>query len=352
MAYDINKTDGTLLVTVADGSVESSASSIKLIGKNYSGYGEFIAEDLIHMLEHFAETSAPSSPLTGQLWFDKSKNKLNVYDANANWKEIQNGVASATEPNASTRVTGDLWWDTVNNIMYVWDGTKHVPVGIGSGATGVRVVTILDTLGVSHICVVTQHNNRYVMIVSGDAFTPAASELQPDATTIVSEFPTIGKGENMTNRTDFKFRGTATVAEYADVAERYSANAELEPGTVVMIDHDGDSEVRAVDGHASPYVFGVVSTAPGIELNANAGTDATHPYIALAGRVPCKVIGPVHKGQKLVSAGETKDGVQIPGVAKAVAFGQGFDDAKFAVALENYADDETVGTIEVVIRGR
>ena len=50
MAYDINKTDGTLLVTVADGSVESSASSIKLIGKNYSGYGEFIAENLIHML--------------------------------------------------------------------------------------------------------------------------------------------------------------------------------------------------------------------------------------------------------------------------------------------------------------
>ncbi len=353
MAYDINKTDGSLLVTVQDGSIESSASSIKLVGKNYTGYGEFIAEDLIHMLENFSNPSAPSSPISGQCWFNTTTNKLNVYDAAGNWKELGHIVASATEPNAATRRTGDLWWDTATNSMFVWNGTAHVPVGIGSGTTSVRVVTIVDTGGTSHTCLVEQHNNRFVTIMSGDSFTPAASELQPDNTTIVSEFPTIGKGTNMTNRTDFKFRGTATVAEYADVAERYKIKAEGTAGDVVMIDYNGDAEIRIADEHASAYVFGVISTAPALEMNASAGTDATHPYIALAGRVPCKVIGPIQKGQKLVVAGvHPKTSVAIPGVAKAVPFDGSKMDSRFAVALEAYTDEDNIGTIEVVVRGR
>jgi hypothetical protein len=353
MAYDINKSDGSLLVTVQDGSIESSASSIKLVGKNYSGYGEFIAEDLIHMLEHFAETTAPTSPITGQLWFNTAKNKINVYDSVGNWKEIGHVVATATEPNASTRVTGDLWWDTATNVLYVWNGTAHVPVGIGSGTTAVRIVQIEDTGGTTHTVIVEQHNNRFIKITSGDSFTPASSELQPDNTTIVSEFPTIGKGINMTNRTDFKFRGTATVAEYADVAERYQIKEEGSAGDVVMIDFDGDAEIRVADQHATPYVFGVISTAPALEMNASAGIDVTHPYIALAGRVPCKVIGPIAKGQKLIVAGvHPKTQVAIPGVAKAVPWDGDKADSRFAVALEAYADEDNVGTIEVVVRGR
>ena len=145
----------------------------------------------------------------------------------------------------------------------------------------------------------------------------------------------------------------ATVAEYADVAERYQIKEEGSAGDVVMIDFDGDAEIRVADQHATPYVFGVISTAPALEMNASAGTDATHPYIALAGRVPCKVIGPIAKGQKLIVAGvHPKTQVAIPGVAKAVPWDGDKADSRFAVALEAYADEDNVGTIEVVVRGR
>ena len=143
------------------------------------------------------------------------------------------------------------------------------------------------------------------------------------------------------------------MAEYADVAERYKIKAEGTAGDVVMIDYNGDAEIRIADEHASSYVFGVISTAPALEMNASAGTDATHPYIALAGRVPCKVIGPIQKGQKLVVAGvHPKTSVAIPGVAKAVPFDGSKMDSRFAVALEAYTDEDNIGTIEVVVRGR
>jgi hypothetical protein len=120
-----------------------------------------------------------------------------------------------------------------------------------------------------------------------------------------------------------------------------------------MIDFDGDAEIRKADLYATPYVFGVISTAPALEMNASAGPDSTHPYIALSGRVPCKVIGPILKGQKLVAAGtHPKTTEPLPGVAMAVPFDGNRTDSRFAVALEAYADADNVGTIEVVVRGR
>ena len=67
MAYTINLTDGTIFATIPDGQVNTSSSMV-LVGKNYAGYGEFLDENFIHLLENGANTTAPSSPLTGQLW--------------------------------------------------------------------------------------------------------------------------------------------------------------------------------------------------------------------------------------------------------------------------------------------
>lgn len=97
-----------------------------------------------------------------------------------------------------------------------------------------------------------------------------------------------------------EFVGTATQAKYADLAERYEADASYAPGTVVKI--GGSKEITATTEMYDMDVFGVISTAPGLMLNAEAGKDATHPYVALAGRVPIRVVGPVVKGQRLVSA--------------------------------------------------
>ena len=89
---------------------------------------------------------------------------------------------------------------------------------------------------------------------------------------------------------------TATQAQYADLAEKYTADAELEPGTVVMF--GGEAEVKACDSQGSHAVVGVISTDPAYMMNS----EAEGQYVALTGRVPCKVTGPVAKGDLLVTS--------------------------------------------------
>jgi hypothetical protein len=96
------------------------------------------------------------------------------------------------------------------------------------------------------------------------------------------------------------FNGTATSAQYADLAERYESDKALEPGTVVCF--GGEKEVTACAEASHHSVAGVVSTNPAHLMNAEAGDDNSHPAIALAGRVPVKVVGPVNKGDLLVSS--------------------------------------------------
>ena len=104
--------------------------------------------------------------------------------------------------------------------------------------------------------------------------------------------------------------GHTVEATYADLAERYEADTEYEPGTVVIF--GGDKEITTTDVQADYRVAGVISTDPWLKLNSSAGDDKTHPYLALRGRVPCKVIGPVEKGDLLVTS-------DTPGHAKSVA---------------------------------
>ena len=93
MAYTINLTDGTVFATVNDGTVNTS-SSVTLVGKNYAGYGEFLDENFIQMLENFSNATAPASPLTGQIWWDKTNTLLKVYNGTI-WKTISAATASA-----------------------------------------------------------------------------------------------------------------------------------------------------------------------------------------------------------------------------------------------------------------
>jgi len=80
MAYQINKTDGTIVATVADGQIDDRSTAITLIGKNYSGFGEIFNENLIQILENFADSTPPDNPIRGQIWFDSSQSKLKVYN--------------------------------------------------------------------------------------------------------------------------------------------------------------------------------------------------------------------------------------------------------------------------------
>ena len=104
--------------------------------------------------------------------------------------------------------------------------------------------------------------------------------------------------------------GTATAAQYSDVAERFASNEVLSPGTVVAL--GGSEEICKVNEEGSDDVFGVISSLDqaAFKMNGGAGNDETHPYVAMTGRVDVKVIGTVNKGDRLISA-------SVPGFAKA-----------------------------------
>ena len=131
---------------------------------------------------------------------------------------------------------------------------------------------------------------------------------------------------------------TATAAQYSDLAERYETEDNLQPGDVVNI--GGVKEIRLCTPHEDE-VFGVISTNPAFKMNADAGQDSTHPYVALAGRVPCKVEGVVAKGARLIPG-------PTPGVAIATDIENITQFNQIGRALED-KDSDDIGTIEIVV---
>lgn len=137
-----------------------------------------------------------------------------------------------------------------------------------------------------------------------------------------------------------EINGTATRARYADLAERYAAHPDQDITAGCVVELGGPAEIQLSSSDATPDVFGVVSTRPGFLLNDDAGDDQTHPYVALAGRVPCRVIGPVKRGDRLVAS-------EVPGVARA-RMSEDDVDSVFARSLSD--NDETgVRLIEVAV---
>lgn len=426
MAYTINLTNGSIFATIADGTINTSSSMI-LVGKNYAGYGEFLDENFIHLLENSSNTTAPGAPLTGQIWWDSGNGILNVYNGTA-WKRIGGATASASAPSGATSETGDLWYDTTNAQLKVYTGSAWLLVGpaftAGTGTTGAIVDTIVDNTAVSHVVIKFFVEDSIVAIMSKDAtFTPQAS---------ISGFTTVRPGMTMATSVGGQvplFQGTATDAQlldgidstgflsstsndttsgtlgilndsglsvgvdqdarlsvsgagivtlanqtsnqnltfsvnvggvpttaltiygangtvagnqvnanYADVAERFAADAILEPGTVVEL--GGDAEITKVAGDLSDNVFGVISTRAAYLMNSNAGNDATHPPVAMTGRVPVKVIGTVNKGDRLVSAGN--------GLARAAMFGEATAFNVIGRSLESKTSAEQ-GLVEAIV---
>ena len=472
MAYTINLFDGTLLTTVADGTIDTAATNIKLVGKNFTGYGEIMNENYIHMLENFADVTAPTAPLTGQIWWNSAIGTLTVYDG-TQFKAVSSSTVSDTEPTGA--VEGDLWWDSINEQLFVYNGTSWILIGpsaaAGAGQSGAIVEIITDDVATDHVVVSTYVADSRIFITSGDAtFTPnvalpgfgdiepglnlvsegtltgvryngtvtnsdaldsltSAQFLRADvddstsgilsvqndtglrvgvnddvqigvtgttgsifnstqgeqlvigttesigvgganvtAFTIDADAETISLGNtgsgtgrsriiemsdptgtqdaatknyvdlatndagggcvfrdgsntitgsilpNLDGSHDLgsssftfdtiyavTFDGLATSASYADLAERFEADASYVPGTVVAL--GGAKEITAAMSDGGSDVFGVISTQPAHLMNAKAGTNETHPPVAMAGRVPVRVVGTVKKGDRLISAG-------------------------------------------------
>ena len=200
MAYTINLTDGTVFATVADGTV-NTASSVTLVGKNYAGYGEYLDENFIQMLENFSNTTAPSAPLTGQIWWDKTNALLKVYNGTL-FKTLAFSAASATQP--TSNVTGDLWYDTTNQQLKVYTGSSFIVVGpaytSATGTAGAIPETITDSGATPHYVTSLYVANVRVAIFSTDStFTAAAP--------VSTLFPTVYKGVTFTNASGTNMAG-------------------------------------------------------------------------------------------------------------------------------------------------
>lgn len=206
MSYQINKTNGSLLVDLADGQIDNSTTDITLIGRNYKGFGEFINENFISVLENFANTLPPANPITGQLWWDTSKNRLKIYTGT----EFTSGggpIVSAVEPNM---VEGDLWINNESKQMYFYDGNNSILLGPSysafQGITGSQVDTILDNQSTSRTIIKFYIGNTIVGIYSKVAFTPSPG------TQLGGLAGDVQKGFNVIDA-DFKWNGTATRAD-------------------------------------------------------------------------------------------------------------------------------------------
>ena len=360
MAYTITLTDGEIFATIADGTVNTD-SSMTLVGKNWAGYGQFLDNNFIRLLENGANTTAPGDPLVGQLWWDSTVGAMKAYNGTT-FKTIGGAAASSTAP--TSNIAGDLWYDTVNQQLNVYTGTAFIVVGPaftpGTGTTGAIVATIVDNVATSHCVIELFANNSIVAIVSKDqTFTPGSAVaggwgvqavnpgltmatgiannavwgnstnslalksltsnqfMRSDANTACSGTITVNTGGAVTGiingagnaignigssgsyfNTIF---ATATTALYADVAERFASDEVYTPGTVVEL--GGSAEITMVRTDASNNVFGVISTRPAFTMNGGAGENDTHPPVAMTGRVPVRVTGVVRKGDRLISAG-------------------------------------------------
>ena len=201
MAYTINKTDGTVLTTIVDNTLDET-TNLQLPGRGYTGYGESQNENFIKLLENFANTTvnAPSKPVIGQLFYDTTLDQMQVYDGSS-FRAVSGTIISSAEPSFGAQ--GDLWYNSSSSQIYVYSGTAWTLVGPAtSSTTGAITDTIIDNTGTSNNVVKLLVDNNIVAIVSDNEFTPQVS---------LTGYDTVKKGITLgTNITTNRFQGTAT----------------------------------------------------------------------------------------------------------------------------------------------
>ncbi len=303
MAYNIKKYPNTSSDTflVDDNSQNTTDTSLTLVGKYWVGYGESIAQNSVRLLENFASNTEPDNPIEGQLWWKPSEEQLFIRHDGA------------------------------------W-------LGIDSDS---KVTTIKDNTNVDHTVTVSTVNGVYVSITSSDA-TPwvinTSEAIEPyfrnNGLVGTPGDATIKPGINLSTDSTkgFVFHGTATHAQYADVAELYKADKEYEPGHVMKI--GGEAEVTETVEELDKNAIGIVTTDPALLMNSM--LSGITVGIALLGRVPCNVVGKVTKGDRIVTS-------NTPGHGQSE---QNVHEYTYQHVIGRAVEDKTsadAGTVEVIV---
>ena len=208
MSYTIYLTNGSQLTTIADGTLNTAACSMALPGKNYAGYGIYLDDNFVHLLENSSNGTAPGAPLVGQLWWDSANKIMNVWNGTV-WKTISSATSSSSAP--TSNVQGDLWYDTVNQQLNVYSGTTWILVGPAftnaQGTTGAIPATVSDNSAVTHTILQLYVGGVLLGIMSKDTttFTPSPA---------IPGFSTIKPGLQLsTASAAYLFQGSITNAE-------------------------------------------------------------------------------------------------------------------------------------------
>ena len=311
MAYTIVKSDGQILTTIADGQINTDSTSLGLPGRNYAGYGQVLDTNFVHLTENFANTSPPANPLRGQLWYNTNNETLYVCP------EDNETVASNWLSLATTSASGNTTFGGVTVI----------------GTISANNAIITNNLSVPNIACQTISVAGTATIETANITTANIGTLY---TTVISTGGVSTAGALTGNWT--LTAGSRIQATYADLAERFAADTEYDAGTVVEL--GGANEITAVKYELSEDVFGVISSTAAYLMNAGAGSDKTHPPVAVSGRVFVKVKGKVLKGQRLVSAGQ--------GIARAAVDGEANAFNTIGRALSDKLTTD-IGTVEAIV---
>ena len=313
MPYTVNKTNSLASpssYTVSDG-VVNTQTDLSLLGKGYAGYGEVIAENFLHLMENFSNTSAPTKPIVGQLWWDSTNSSLQVYTGSAFIPAGGTVPYQASAP--STLTSGDMWVDSDTKQLYFYDGTSSVLVGPPSGtgtSQGFTYDTILDSTDASKNITKWYNDGTLVAIISDEAaFTPKAS---------ITGFGSVKKGITLTTAdTDIKFQGTATDADSlggVTAANYLRANAnDTTTGTLGIVTDSGmtvgaDNDVSITVDSSGAIISNTISNTD-ITFKVNDGGTTT-TLMTLDGSEARIGIGTTSPTTKL----------EVSGTVKATAF--------------------------------
>jgi hypothetical protein len=226
MAYTINRTDGTVVTTITDGTSDNT-TSLQLFGKSFSGFGEGLNENLVKLLENAASTAAPTAPLKGELWFDTTTNQIKVYDG-ASFKPTGGAKASSSLPTSPS--VGDLWLDSTNDQVFVYTGDSRTHqvndewelIGpaftAGQTESGWKIETLASSGGNKVVSSMYAGATR-VAILSKETFTPSATQ---------TGFASIKAGITLNSTLGSVFEGSSSQASAMDVSSTTNTS-----GTVI-----------------------------------------------------------------------------------------------------------------------